>query len=64
MSQGSVDELMKEPASDLLCRFQGEVLRGYFHIFPLGNFHMKNCFFSWQSLTCGMCHDGHPHQLL
>ena len=48
MSQGSVDELMKEPASDLLCRFQGEVLyflRGYFHSFALGNFHMKNCLF-------------------
>ena len=48
MSQGSVDELMREPASDLLCRFQGEVLNfvgGYFHSFALGNFHMKNCFF-------------------
>ena len=40
MSQGSVDELMKEPASDLLCRFQGEVLyflRGYFHSFALSH---------------------------
>ena len=47
MSQGSVDELMREPASDLLCRFQGEVLnflRKYFYSFALGNFHMKNCF--------------------
>ena len=49
MSQGSVDELMKEPASDLLFRFQGEVLRGYFHSFALGNFQMKNCFFLAES---------------